>query len=441
MEKINSESLLCRSEENKNLICNTDTCDRYDYLTAVACGAIGGLIDIFLVGSPGDSPLGRWTDQQVDNVVMAFARKMGWNPTPKNANNVKSAIGFLEHGRNNGKPGDFQGFKVNYDQRKPGDVDDLFTIAPKTHHMMSLAHSPDIIGLFFSVLNQFTSTATFIANGQLITVNTSSFELQGGNFVAKIFCGVANWFGHLMSDVAGSSGSHGRGTGIVMPFYELFGLCKFGNFGQKDLSEIAMQAFTEGYDFRFGLAQSIPVLTTDLSIRLIWTIRQHFQFGKPLKECIPNATHNSLRVMILFGHGTLCLMDGADAAIRSGGNWLLFFMRMNLMAWTRFSALVLKEICIRLGIAKPLQRQINAYSRIVGFLQAYHAQLKELDIERFRKETEEYNQWVSCFDRVSDENQLNIILRKTMIDLDIPLPWSGDFDTFMNDKTAHLVFQ
>lgn len=96
--------------------------------------------------------------------------------------------------------------------------------------MMSLAHSPDIIGLFFSILNQFTSTASFVANGRLVTVATDTFELQGGNFIMKIMCGIANWFGHLMSDVAGSSGSHGRGTGIVMPFYELFWICKFGSF-------------------------------------------------------------------------------------------------------------------------------------------------------------------------------------------------------------------
>ena len=148
--------------------------------------------------------------------------------------------------------------------------------------MMSLAHSPDIIGLFFSVLNQFTSTASFFADGKLITIATDTYELHGSNFITKIMCGIANWFGHLMSDVSGSSGAHGRGTGIVIPFYELFGLCKFGSFttknGQKDFSEIAMQAFTQGVDLRFGLAQAIPVVVTELSIRLIWALRQRFQY-------------------------------------------------------------------------------------------------------------------------------------------------------------------
>ena len=146
-------------------------------------------------------------------MVMGFAKKMGWNPKAKNADNVNSAIGFLEHGKTNVNPEDFHGFKVNYDQRKPGDVNNAFTIAPGTHHMMSLAHSPDIMGLFFSILNQFTSKASFIADGKLVTIDSSTYELQGGNFIMRIMCGIANWFGHLMSDVAGSSGSHGRGNG------------------------------------------------------------------------------------------------------------------------------------------------------------------------------------------------------------------------------------
>lgn len=131
-------SYLTNCEENRTLLQREDKCDKYDYIAAVACGVIGGMIDIFLVGAPKDSALVEWTDQQADRTVMVFARKLGWNPKEKNLNNVNSAIGFLE-GR----------FKVNYDQRKPGDVNDLFNIAPGTHHMMSLAHSPDLVGLFF----------------------------------------------------------------------------------------------------------------------------------------------------------------------------------------------------------------------------------------------------------------------------------------------------
>jgi hypothetical protein len=403
----------------------------------VACGAIGGMVDIFLVGAPGDSVLGKWTDSQIDNAVKGFAKISGWSPKADKADNVASAIGFLE-----------KNFKVDYDQRHSADVNNLFDMSTKNHHMKSLAHSPDIIGLFFSILNQFTSTSSFIANGQLITIQTDTFELQGENFVSKIFCGIANWFGHIMSDMAGSSGSRGnagRGSGVVIPFYELFGFCKFGKFSvgddKQDLATIAIRAFQEGYDFRFGLTTAIPVIISDLSIRLIWALRRHFQYGKPLKECIPTNKHADLRIMLIFGNGTLCVMDGIDAGVRTGGNFLAFFMRLNLIAWFRFVTLVLKEICIRLGIAAPLQAHLEAYKRINEALLFYLQELEKIDIEAFKKETEEYNQIVDIFKKESTNEELNVILLETFDRMGFNKPWQGDFDEHMSNKNATLVFE
>lgn len=360
---VDQYDLLKYSSDGRRAI-KEDTCDKYDYIVAVACGAIGGLIDIFLVGTPGNSKLGDWTDKQVDEAVKSFARKMGWNPNSKNANNVKSAIGFLEHGSGKSTSG-FKGYKINYDQRKPSDVGGKFVIAPQTHHMMSLGHSPDIVGLFFSILNQFTNTSSFIADGKLITVDTENFVLYGGNFVMKLLCGISNWFGHLMSDVAGSSGAHSRGSGIVIPFYEMFGLCKFGKFktrdGIKDLAQLAQAAYVQGYDARFGLAMAIPVVITDVSIRLIWALRQYFQYNRPLRECLPlEKKHRDLRVMLIFGQGTLCLFDTVDAAVESGGCALNFFLHLNLVAWVRFATLVFKEICIRYKLFGSEQKKAPA---------------------------------------------------------------------------------
>lgn len=429
--------LMVNNKENQALLQADDKCDKYDYLVAVACGAIGGMIDIFLVGAPGDSKLGKWTDAQVDNAVKGFAKMSGWNPKEAQNGNVASAIGFLE-----------RKFKVNYDQRYNSDVGNLFNMNTKNHHMMSLSHSPDIVGLFFSVLNQFTSTSSFTANGQIITVNTETFELQGNNFISKLFCGIANWFGHIMSDMAGSSGGRGnagRGTGVVMPFYELFQFCKFGKFDvgkdKQDLATIATRAFQEGYDFRFGLALAIPVVITDLSIRLIWSLRRRFQYGKPIKECIPISKHADLRIMLLFGNGTLCIMDGIDAGIRSGGNYLAFFMRLNLVAWFRFVTLVLKEVCIRVGISNALQKNIEAYKRINEALLSYLRELEKLDIELFKKETEAYINVVDVFSTAKSIEELNVMLLDTFESMGIDKPWEGSFDEHMSNKNATLVFK
>ena len=431
-----NHSIIEVSEDNRKLLESKDQCDQYDYLAAVACGAVGGLIDIFLVGAPKSSTLGNWTDKQVDNAVMGFAKASDWKPRDGQQGNPASAIGFLE-----------KQFKVNYDQRHSADVENLFDMSTRNHHMMSLAHSPDLVGLFFSLLNQFTSTSSFIAEGQLVTIRSDTYELQGGNFVAKLFCGIANWFGHIMSDIAGSSGSRGnsgRGAGVVIPFYELFQFCKFGSFrvGQdkQDLATIAVRAFQEGYDFRFGLASAIPVIITDLSIRLIWALRRRFQYGKALKECIPTHQHDDLRVMLLFGNGTLCVMDGIDAGIRSGGNFLAFFMRLNIIAWFRFVTLVLKEVCIRLGLTDALQKNIEAFKRINEALLLYLHELESIDIEAFKRETEEYNEMMQVFTTANTDKELNQILLDTFDRLGIQKPWKGDFEAFMSNKNNTLIF-
>lgn len=90
----NTAALIDCSDEKRALIQNNDKCDKYDYLIAVACGAIGGMVDIFLVGAPGDSVIGKWTDAQVDHAVKGFARLSGWSPRADKTDSVASAIGF-----------------------------------------------------------------------------------------------------------------------------------------------------------------------------------------------------------------------------------------------------------------------------------------------------------------------------------------------------------
>lgn len=49
--------------------------------------------------------------------------------------------------------------KVNYDARYAKDLlmgDKVLNMSMKNHHLKSLGYSPDIIGLFFSILDSFT---------------------------------------------------------------------------------------------------------------------------------------------------------------------------------------------------------------------------------------------------------------------------------------------
>ena len=312
-------------------------------------GAIAGIIDVFFVGNPSLSKLGSLTDAGADELVKKFAKVSGWKPKIDNENNVASAIGFLE-----GK------FRVNYDQRNTTDVNKLFKMGTKNHHIKSLSHSPDIIGLFFSILNQFTSTATFVSEGKIFNIDTSDgkFELKGNNFIEKLFCGFCNWIGHIMSDLSGSSGGRGkinagRGSGIPIPFMELFLMCDFGKFqngnDRQTLAVTLTRVFQEGYDARFGVTMSIPVLIQELMIRSLWVIKKRYFEKKDWKECIPTEKHGDLRLMLLIGYTTFCLIDGIDAGLRSGGDMVQFILHLNYVAWVRLIMLVFKELIICYG--------------------------------------------------------------------------------------------
>lgn len=84
---------------------------------------------------------------------------------------------------------------------------------------------------------------------------------------------------HILSDIAGSSGSRGssgRGAGIATPFYESLQFCDFGRLDigkdKQDLATLAVRAFQEGYDARFGIARgtSCPSLRRIYSPDLVY---------------------------------------------------------------------------------------------------------------------------------------------------------------------------
>jgi len=311
------------------------TCDKYDYMIAGTCGLIGGLVDIVFVGVAGKGLLTSFTDDMADKAVQKFAKLCGWSGPGEGKDPSASAIGFLE-----------RSFRVNYDHRHGGDVDQIFDMSTRNHHIKSLGHSPDLIGLFFSILDQFNNTAHFVSGGKIVVVETEGFELRGSCFISKLFSGFANWLGHLFSDVSGSSGAVSRGSGIPIPFYALLQFVNVGEFGQyrQTFGKIAVQVFEQGYDLRHGLAMAIPVLVTELLTRICWVVKRRFYHNAPWGECFPSGSNPELRRMLLVAHGSLCLVDTTDAALRCGGNMIQFMLRTNLIAWVRFGTLGLKEV-------------------------------------------------------------------------------------------------
>lgn len=69
-------------------------CDNLDYALAASSGALCGIIDIFLVGKPGESPFGDITDKWFEDRTKDFAKMCGWNPDGEKS--LSSAIRCLE---------------------------------------------------------------------------------------------------------------------------------------------------------------------------------------------------------------------------------------------------------------------------------------------------------------------------------------------------------
>lgn len=117
-------------------------CDKYDYMIASFCGVVAGLIDSFFVGMPEQSKLGKWTNNETDQFVKKIAKLKGWNPDDENKNKIENAIQFLE-----------KEYKVNYDQVTGKSAGNLLGMAPANHHIKSLGHSPDLVGLIFAIVD------------------------------------------------------------------------------------------------------------------------------------------------------------------------------------------------------------------------------------------------------------------------------------------------
>ena len=211
----------------------------------------------------------------------------------------------------------------------------IFNLNPSNHHFKSLGHNPTLLGLYFSILDQFSNTSHFISGGELIALEEAdgSFELRGNDVPSKLFCAFVNWFGHLISDMSGSSGSKGRGMGIPSPLWswtnDIIAIKRKLNIPvsefDKSINELAIQMYKEGYDARFQVTQAIPVFINEMIVRLIYSIRRLVRYYADVKSeersfrllwksCEPfsNAT---VKRMLTVAHGTFCLIDAVLEAL------------------------------------------------------------------------------------------------------------------------------
>lgn len=336
---------------NKEIDRLTNHADGLDYMVAVGSGILAGIVDSLWVGEFEFERGKAWSNKSVNEFVMKVAKSKGYQ-----GDRLDGAIQFME-----GK------FPIPSDNIWKGK--DL-GISARSHHLDDLAHHPTPIGLFFSILTQFTKTGYFQNSaGQFLPISVDeSGGLIGNNVPSKLFSGTVNWFFHLVSDMSGSNKTAGVGMGIPGPIVSLLkevsmvpGLNKTGL--SKQVSEIFGK---ERFDFRSELAvghelgrQAVPVILNEIIVRafyfirrLIMEIKEKRSFSKiEWKKTLPWKNRTIIR-MLTIATGTFTLVDLVDAAIRgavkSVGNPGLFakefILRVNFVGVGRFAIAVVTDI-------------------------------------------------------------------------------------------------
>lgn len=376
-------------ELNSDIDKLTNHADGVDYIVAVASGVICGFIDVLFVSDLSFEKANEWGNDKVNDFVLKIAKKQGYE-----GEDLSDAVQFLE-----------DKFPIAADK-----ATNAFG-GGYNHHLRDFSHHPTPVGLFFSLLTQFTkcvygtNTAGFFS---VYKLQQEDLVLIGRNFHEKLLFGVVHWFFHMVSDMAGSSGSISEGktgTGLPGPLVsllkELSALPFFKNLNEKGYKTFSVwiSKLFNGtllgehdengkiispvkFDLRteIGLLpqlgkQAIPIIINECVVRGFYFVRRlslelksnSIRNLKELnqinwKNVLPFNNRTIVR-MLTISLGTFVTIDLADAAIESAiksGGFVAGFaknmiVKVNFVGIGRFSIAVFSDV--KMGMQK--QKKIN----------------------------------------------------------------------------------
>ena len=281
--------------------------DKYDVAICASAGILSGVIDLLLVGIPQKTPDGLKGGPLSNYVRDWFDKKFPEDEMEKLANSKVSKVPYdAQDNRNTTEY--VQGLSAYY------------------HRLLSLGHDP-LLGLLFGVMDILTGRMTTIdKTGKIVS---QVMENYADRKESDVFAAIAKQIIHFKSDITTS-------MGLPAPMMALFNLLQFGSIGEEEqtIAEIVQGMYFEGYDFIHFCSMSIPVMITEVVIRVGYGIKQ-IKEGNTIKESIPfslnREKHPKLATMLFIGHS-------AATAINTGK---VYFtknpMAINYPQWIAFA--------------------------------------------------------------------------------------------------------
>ena len=497
LERVNSEL--------KRYTCNAD---KADYALAIANGILAGVIDSVFIGKMDFSN----GNEMINQFIINYAKKRGIEK-----DSLPKVIEQLE---------------INCKVLQDGVWNGVKSITPSNHHLADFAHHPTLLGLASSILVKFIHLGLFVDKDgvfysfhneislkytkEALKNNTKEFAriaffaiITGFlNWIAalaektyeadteeavpqvihqlvhlvastpiliEIIKCADNWFGHLVSDMGGSSSSSQKGndgmgiSGIIMSL--LYEIASLPILSQSGLLAFLDDMYTnKRIDLRDELPiykslgkQAIPVIINEIFVRcsyflrhLVVEITAHQGLNDTDWANVIPFKNRTVDRMLMISSMTLNVADTADAAVRaaieSGGNWVLFagefVVRYNYVAAGRAALAIVKEIKNEKKEAQLIHEKMLLTQAqtvlVLRELQEYKAKLEERvsqylaeDIEAFLNGFELMNQGLQ-----SDDSDLvikgNVTIQR-VLGREPQFTNQAEFDDLMDSDEAFVL--
>lgn len=360
LSELEQENINTIETLNKEIDKLTNHADQTDYIVAACSGILCGLIDSIFVGEFSIDNATSWGKDKVDSFVKKIAKSQGCD-----SDDLTQCVRHLE-----------KKFPIPADN-----ATNLFG-GGLQHHLRDFSHHPNILGLTFSMLTQYTGRVYGTDTcGVFCSYEIEDTSLIGKGHVEKISIGVVSWFFHMASDMAGSSGSISQGkygTGLPGPLVSFLKvLSSLPIFQSKDSTNefskfisrlfngtLLSQRGEDGriipdtvikFDLRTEIGaikevgkQAIPVIINECVVRSFYFARRvYFEYNKKQPRtfsealnkidwdnCLPYKNRTVVR-MLTVAHGAFVAFDLIDAAVRTAASGqfadpLTFLARMGL---------------------------------------------------------------------------------------------------------------
>lgn len=252
--------------------------DAIDVTISVVAGLLSAAMDILLVGIPKKTPGGLKAGKLADYIREHFEKKYPKEEMDKLA--------------------------VRHESKTPYDAQDnrhtqehVEGLSAYYHRLLSLGHDP-LLGFIVGVLDIMKGTMTTIDKKGKLVVQV--VEGYADRRETNLFAAIAKQFLHLKTDI-------NTDMGLPAPLMALFNLFQFGDIGDEHqtIAEIVQGMYYEGYDFIHFCSMSIPVMISEVIVRIGYAIKR-IKEGNEIKDSIPislnREKHPKLATMLFIGH-------------------------------------------------------------------------------------------------------------------------------------------